>query len=53
MTQLWAVIVIQLAVSLYLVFKLYAMKKDVEDAFVVIGYILVKSGLYQEEKQDL
>ena len=53
MTQLWVVIALQLVVSLYLVLKLYVMKKEVEDAFVIIGYILFKSGISQEAEQDL
>ena len=53
MTQLWAVIIIQLIVSLYLTYKVFKLKVSVDDAYLVIGYILVKTGLDQEAKQDL
>lgn len=48
---LWIVIA-QLVVTLYLVVQVIKLRKDVDAAIMVIGYMLVKTGLNDDDLLD-
>lgn len=48
---LW-IILAQLVVTLYLVVQVVKLRKDVDAAIMVIGYMLVKTGLNDDDLLD-
>lgn len=48
---LW-IILAQLVVTLYLVVQVIKLRKDVDAAIMVIGYMLVKTGLNDDDLLD-